>query len=256
MGNICIGMKQNATYISQGLIFFDLAFNRWCNRCPQCKSIRSYYKQWHSINALKNGSICNRCAKSGDKHPMFGKHLSEETRRKMSKSHIGIVKSEETRRKLSIANTGKTASDATRQKLSDAHKGKPAPFKGRKHTEETKDILRTKCTQFLDHAGISVDRGSKEWFDALNKCGFNFVENYPLKELGYFADGYDSQEHIWMEYDTPYHRRTIGQLEKDMRRQKRIIDHFEKIGNPLKLFIRVSILNNYHPRGIHVVYRN
>ena len=49
----------------------------------------------------------NRLHKSGENHPLFGKHLLEETRQKMSE-----------------ANKGKHLSAETRQKMSEAHKGK------------------------------------------------------------------------------------------------------------------------------------
>ena len=53
--------------------------------------------------------------------------------------------------------------------------------------------------------GICVDEGSKEWFYNYNK---NHNSNFKPKKfikLGYVADGYDKNKHIWIEYDTPYH---------------------------------------------------
>ena len=40
-------------------------------------------------------------AKTGEKHPMFGKHFSEDTKRKMSEAHIGKHFSEEHKKKIS-----------------------------------------------------------------------------------------------------------------------------------------------------------
>ena len=42
-------------------------------------------------------------AKKGENHPMFGKHISEETRKKMSEANKGKPHSEETKRKMSEA---------------------------------------------------------------------------------------------------------------------------------------------------------
>ena len=50
---------------------------------------------------------------------------SMETRRKISKSHMGIKPTRETRKKMSLS-----------------HKGKPSNMKGKKHTKETKSKMR------------------------------------------------------------------------------------------------------------------
>ena len=52
-----------------------------------------------------------------------GKHLSDETRRKLSEVNEGKKLSEEHRRKLSEANKGKTHSEEWRRKSGKAHKG-------------------------------------------------------------------------------------------------------------------------------------
>ena len=53
-----------------------------------------------------------------------GKHLSEETRKKLSEANKGKIMSDESRRKMSESHKGKTHSDETRKKLSEALKGK------------------------------------------------------------------------------------------------------------------------------------
>lgn len=52
-----------------------------------------------------------------------GKHLSEDTRKKLSAAHKGKKLSEEHRRKLSEANKGKHHSEEWRRKSGKAHKG-------------------------------------------------------------------------------------------------------------------------------------
>ncbi len=62
-----------------------------------------------------------------EKHPMFGKHHSEETKMKMANSRIGIIlgpHSKETKKKISDANKGKVRSIECLQKLSKAKLGK------------------------------------------------------------------------------------------------------------------------------------
>ena len=70
---------------------------------------------------------------NGNSNPMFGKHHSEEAKKKMSLRHKG----RDTWMK------GKHHSAETRQKLSEAHKGKPSCMKGKHHSAET----RTKMSE-------------------------------------------------------------------------------------------------------------
>lgn len=68
-------------------------------------------------------------ALKGEKHPLYGKHLSEEQKKKLSNSLKGKKKpprSEEHKRNASEAQKGKHLSEETRRKMSEARKGKPA----------------------------------------------------------------------------------------------------------------------------------
>ena len=51
-----------------------------------------------------------------------GKHLSEETKRKLSENHKGKKASEETKAKLRLAHIGKRKSDETRMRMSEAQR--------------------------------------------------------------------------------------------------------------------------------------
>jgi len=64
-------------------------------------------------------------AKTGKKNPNFGKHLSDETRKKMSEIRKGKPKSDDHRRKISEANKGLKA-------------GERHPNFGKHHSEETR----------------------------------------------------------------------------------------------------------------------
>lgn len=88
----------------------------------------------------------------GEDSPFYGKHLSEEHRRKISESLKGTEgtwkgkqRSEETKRKLSEVNKGKHLSDETKRKMSEAHKGKHLSEEHkRKLSEARKAYLRRK----------------------------------------------------------------------------------------------------------------
>lgn len=72
----------------------------------------------------------NHADMSGEKNPMFGKHHTEESNRKNSKSHRGIHPSEESNRKNSESQKGeknhffgKHHSEKSKQQSSESHKG-------------------------------------------------------------------------------------------------------------------------------------
>lgn len=58
----------------------------------------------------------------GDKNPMYGKHHTEESKKKNSESHRGKTASAETRNKLSKAHKGRSFSPNHRKKAAEAHK--------------------------------------------------------------------------------------------------------------------------------------
>lgn len=61
---------------------------------------------------------------SRENHPMYGKHLSDETKKKIGDAHRGTQ-----------------VSESTKQKLRDAMSGKNNPMYGKQHTQETKDKI-------------------------------------------------------------------------------------------------------------------
>lgn len=97
--------------------------------------------------------------------PMLGRKQSDETKKKISESHIGIRPNEETRKKLSdaqlgnkkalgviqseesknknrLAHIGRRWTEEHKRMHSERMKGKNNPFYGKKHTEETKNKIR------------------------------------------------------------------------------------------------------------------
>lgn len=83
----------------------------------------------------KNGMYCKGYLIAGEKNHWFGKHLSEETRMKMSESAKGRIP----------WNKGKPMSEDQKKKLSEScrgrtphNKGKPSPNRGKRLSKETR----------------------------------------------------------------------------------------------------------------------
>ena len=81
----------------------------------------------------------------GENNPFYGKHHTEESKKKMRESIKGsrlmrkaLILSEETKKKLGDANRGKTRSEETKKKMSDAKSGEKNPMFGKSQSEEAK----------------------------------------------------------------------------------------------------------------------
>lgn len=95
-------------------------------------------------------------ALKGENNPMYGKHLPEETKKKVSKTMKGKPKTEETKKRMSEAQKGHPVSEATKKKLSEMNKGKYKGenngMYGKKHSKEARKKLS------LTHKG-------RRWFN-------------------------------------------------------------------------------------------
>ena len=91
---------------------------------------------------------------AGEKHPLFGKEISDETRLKLSIAKIGRKLSEETKKKLSIAHKGKIISEAQKKMISLVHKGKIISGETRKKISDTKkrnkEIMQNNINQLIE----------------------------------------------------------------------------------------------------------
>lgn len=110
-----------------------------------------YYKRPASELIFLTKSEHQRLHHSGKTHHLYGKHHSEETKRKMSLAKIGKkgkTHSPQTRRKISESQKGdknhffgKHHSEETRRKMSESLKGRTSPNKGKPMSEEQKRKL-------------------------------------------------------------------------------------------------------------------
>lgn len=102
------------------------------------------------------------------------KHLSDETKQKLSKSHAGIKMSDETRKKMSQSRIGEknpmygqTHSEVTRKKISDAAKGRP----GRPRTDYQKERAR------IANLGKEVSEETRKKISEANKGNIPYNKN-------------------------------------------------------------------------------
>ena len=86
----------------------------------------------YSEEARRNISLSLR----GEKHPNYGKHHSEETKRKIAEGNKGKIVSEETRKKMSEINKGRTYSEEYKQRMSETLKGRIFSEEHRQHLRE------------------------------------------------------------------------------------------------------------------------
>ncbi len=138
-------------------------------KCSECGT-------WHAIKTFTyrykdDKYLCNICNHLGDRNPMYGKHPTEEARKKMSEKSKGSNNywygkhlTEEIKAKISKANKGRLAGEnnpmyginvyeklekekgteyveSVKKKISESIKGEKNGFYGKHHTEETKKKL-------------------------------------------------------------------------------------------------------------------
>ena len=103
-----------------------------------------------------------------------GKHLSEEHKKKLKGRRAwnkGGHISEETKRKLSEINKGKHPSKEVRRKISEACKGEKNGFYGKKHSDETKKKLSD---------GVTKRNKGRHWYNngEINKFCYECPEGF------------------------------------------------------------------------------
>ncbi len=95
-------------------------------KCPPTEKALAHLKDLHEkLRGRPSGRKGEKMPQiTGDKNPMYGKHPSEETRRKQSIARKGRSKTEEHKRKISESNIGKhNQTEEQRKHNSEAHKG-------------------------------------------------------------------------------------------------------------------------------------
>lgn len=135
------------------------------------------------------------CFKKGDEHPRFGKHLSEDYKRKISEAKRGTIFSEEHKRKISEAKKGSITSEATKEKLrkfmTGRYVGEKNPNFGKHPSQET--INKLKDAHRLEKhwnwlGGLSFELYGKE-FDEEFKESIRKRDFYTCQLCGKYQEG-------------------------------------------------------------------
>lgn len=140
--------------------FFDAVANKkYYNR-----SYGGENEGWFGVNqAIKEkGGLSEETkrkmskSRMGEKHPMYGKHHSEKSKEKMRKIKKGKKTSKETRKKQSDALKGEKAywfgkhlTEETKRKLSEVRKGKNINRRWINNTQTNKYVLKTEIEKYL-----------------------------------------------------------------------------------------------------------
>lgn len=221
--------------------------------CPECGVELNYCNKYALKYSIEKNTKCYSCNMKGRPCWNKGKSMTQEFKKSCSDGtkekykqgwspRIGKYHTENTKEKMSKFHSGKILSEEHKLKLSKINTGVKNAFYGKYHTEEWKRKRRIQILKRMENLGIPdcEDKGSKEWFAKYNKETNSNFQPKTFWKWGYRADGYDKEKHIWIEYDTPYHRQP-HQKKKDLIRQNNIIKYFEFIGKPLNQFTRIKV---------------
>jgi len=169
------------------------------SKCKSCSYKGRVYSKEHNrkISESRKGTKC-----------------SEETKRKLSKANKGRIYSEEHNKKISLAKTGKKRapfSDECRKRMSESHVG----LKHTNSTKKKQRL--TAINRIEEQKGQMMPNYNPSAcliFDQLNEKNnwkLQHAENggeYKIPDLGYFVDAIDFKNKIIIEYDEKWIKET------------------------------------------------
>ena len=101
-----------------------------------CGELHPMWGKHHSEDSKRKNSESNKLATTGEKNGMYGKHHSEETKRKIGDNQRGWHHTEDAKKKIAESakrlSPGRKLSEETKRKISDARRGKTPWNKGKK----------------------------------------------------------------------------------------------------------------------------
>jgi group I intron endonuclease len=167
------------------------------DNCYNIRIVADSNKGWHHSEKTKKQmsiSASNRSEESnkniseslmGEKNGFYGKHHSEETKQLFSEQRLGtshswgMVMSDESKHKMSVSHLGKKASEETKLKQSKLRKGKSFSEKHKERMGEAEVGIKKIKNSSSKYVGVSYYAKKKRWIAAFHykKVTYN---------LGYF----------------------------------------------------------------------
>ena len=208
--------------------------------CPKCDEKITATNKYNCARAIREEWLCRNCN--------VKYNYTTKRRRKVLKGiNLGdknAMKRPEIRKRVSEALKGKYVGEdnpfygkkhsiEVLQYLSEINTGENNPRYGKPHTPETKRKMRLSMLKNLENriGQFSPNYNSEaciiiDWYNMYYDLEFQHAENggeFYLKEVGFWADGYDKKRNIWIEVDEKHHFDVNGNLkQKDVDRQKEI----------------------------------
>lgn len=204
---------------------------------------------------LKNGKLC--CSKTyrsclgvrnkhsisvtGEKHPLFGKKFTEESKKKMSLSHIGKKLTDEQKRKIGQKSLGRKIpkSKETRDKISKFRCGKC--FLSRDFIEKQRNIMLNGRSYEMIKKIKKISNEESKLREMVSQIYYNCQFQYRI--FNYSIDIALPEYKIAIEYDGYYHfdnKDLKAKIEKEY-----YIIRRKKIENVGWKFIRYTIFDKF-----------
>lgn len=224
----CPSCNGEVSHKTENALYQAIISNRPCRSCSQMGKVVSLESKqkmsrskigkptWSSLHKTEFGKMVN-----GENHPMYGKHHSDDMKRKQSERYKGRRLSKETRKKLKQSNKLAWKDPNKRKKYHDS-------------------LLISKWLN------VRCDVGQLEMLEKWNRLGFKFEPNYPVKTSDdlFYVDGYDTERNVVLEYDSEYHNKH-NQSQLDRVREGKIIEtlkpkRFWRFNSKKNLFIECT----------------